>query len=315
MLDKNQAAEIFNKLKTYSSADEIEAIFYGGKTALTRYANNIIHQNVAEENYGVSVRTVFGGRTARATTNKLDDESLKRVVEASESLAKVQHPDPDLLPVADKSVRATQALPSRHFPQTAALTPQDRAESVKKIVAVAEKHKLTTAGVFSCGDSLEGLFNSRGLSQWHSQTSSEISITMLADKSSGCRRSRGNRRAQSHPVRRSARAASWKAHCDSGTGSGTRHGRIHVLGLRRTGHTRSTVISHQPRGDKTLRRQHQYLGRRLSSVAIRLCVRWRRSVAAAPATGRKWSHQAIGVRSRDGGEDEEVRAHSSGRSG
>src|SRR6185312_6857549 len=185
MLDKNQAAEIFNKLKTYSSADEIEAIFYGGKTALTRFANNIIHQNVAEENYGVSVRTVFGGRTARATTNKLDDESLKRVVEASESLAKVQHPDPDLLPVADKSVRATQALPSRHFPQTAALTPQDRAESVKKIVAVAEKHKLTTAGVFSCGDSLEGLFNSRGLSQWHSQTSSEISITMLADKSSG----------------------------------------------------------------------------------------------------------------------------------
>lgn len=183
MLNKNQAAEIFDKLRARSSADEIEVIFYGGSTALTRFANNIIHQNVAEENYGVSVRTVFGGRTARATTNKLDDESLKRVVEASESLAKVQHPDPDLLLVANKSVRATQ--PSRHFVQTAALTPQDRAEGVKKIVGVAEKHKLTTAGVFSCAESIEGIFNSRGLSQWHSQTSSEISITMLADKSSG----------------------------------------------------------------------------------------------------------------------------------
>ncbi len=185
MLNKDQAADIFKKLKSYSSADEIEVIFYGGKTALTRFANNIIHQNVAEENYGVSLRTVFNGRTARATTNKLDDESLRRVVAASESLAKVQHPDPELLPVADKSVRATRTLPSRHFAQTAALTPEDRAEGVKKIVGVAEKHKLTTAGVFSCGETIEGIFNSRGLAQWHAQTSSEISITMLADKSSG----------------------------------------------------------------------------------------------------------------------------------
>lgn len=77
MLDKNQAAEIFAKLKEYSGADEIELYIYGGHNALTRFANNIIHQNVAEDNIGISVRTVFGGRTARATTNKVDDESLR----------------------------------------------------------------------------------------------------------------------------------------------------------------------------------------------------------------------------------------------
>src|SRR6266850_3108574 len=99
MLDKNKAADIFGKIKKYSSADEVECLFYGGHSALTRFANNTIHQNVAEENYGVSVRTVFGGRTARATTNKFDDESLQRVVRASEDFARVQHPDPDLLPM------------------------------------------------------------------------------------------------------------------------------------------------------------------------------------------------------------------------
>ncbi|PYX03193.1 MAG: hypothetical protein DMG86_04415, partial [Acidobacteria bacterium] len=90
MLDKNKAADIFGKIKKYSSSDEVEALTYGGHSALTRFANNTIHQNVAEENYVVSVRTAFDGRTARATTNKLDDESLKRVVAASEKLAKVQ---------------------------------------------------------------------------------------------------------------------------------------------------------------------------------------------------------------------------------
>src|ERR1700720_3761788 len=111
MLTKDQAADIFKRIRKYSAADEVEVLFYGGKSPLTRFANNIIHQNVAEENYSVSVRTVFGGRTARATTNKLDEDSLKRVVQASESLAKVQHPDPDLLPMPNsrEGARATGA--------------------------------------------------------------------------------------------------------------------------------------------------------------------------------------------------------------
>src|SRR5215475_10600152 len=97
MLTQDEASDIFRQIRESSTADEVEAYFYGGRSALTRFANNVIHQNVADENYGVSVRTAFGGRTARASTNKLDDESLKRVVMASESLAKVQHPDSDIL--------------------------------------------------------------------------------------------------------------------------------------------------------------------------------------------------------------------------
>jgi len=187
MLTKDKAAKIFEQIKKHSTADEVEALIYGGKSALTRFANNTIHQNVAEENYSISVRTAFDGRTARATTNKFDNESLKRVVQASESLAKVQHPDSDLLamPGAGESPAATQARPSRHFVQTAGLTPELRADAVKKIVRVATQHKLTTAGIFSSSESVEGIFNSRGLNDWHTQTSAEISITMLAADSSG----------------------------------------------------------------------------------------------------------------------------------
>jgi PmbA protein len=188
MLTKENAAELFTRIRSYSSAEEVEVLFYGGKSALTRFANNTIHQNVAEENYGISVRSAFDGRTARATTNKFDRESLKRVVKASESLAKVQQSDPDLLPMpgtdAGEDARAP-AVPSRYFEQTAAITPELRAEAVKKIVGVATKHNLTTAGIFSTSESVEGIFNSRGLSNWHTQTSSEISVTVLAADSSG----------------------------------------------------------------------------------------------------------------------------------
>src|ERR1700683_3733586 len=101
MLTRERATDVFDRIKKFSSADEVEVVFSGGIFALTRFANNTIHQNVEDENHIVSVRTAFGGRTARATTNKFDDESLRRVVESSEALAKVQHPDPDLLPIPD----------------------------------------------------------------------------------------------------------------------------------------------------------------------------------------------------------------------
>jgi predicted Zn-dependent protease len=196
MLTYDQAGDVFERIRKLSSADEVEVLFSGGRFALTRFANNTIHQNVAEQNHAVSVRTVFGGRTARATTNKFDNESLRQVVRSSESLARVQHPDPDLLPMP-KPEKAGEAavggghstsLPSRHFEETAAITPQLRAEGVRKIVGIAEQHKLTTAGVYSSGESFEGIFNSQGLSRWHTQTSAEVSVTMLASDSSGWRK-------------------------------------------------------------------------------------------------------------------------------
>src|SRR5580704_3506162 len=106
MFSKDQAGEIFTRVKKYASADEVEVSFYSTANALTRFANNVIHQNMAEENVVVSVRTAFGQRTARATTNKLDDQSLRRVVEASEKLARVQHADADLLPMFGESKAA-----------------------------------------------------------------------------------------------------------------------------------------------------------------------------------------------------------------
>jgi len=195
MLTKEKAADVFDRIRHLSSADEVEAIFNGSRFALTRFANNTIHQNVEEENSVVSIRTNCGGQTARATANQFDDESLRRALTASENLARVQAQDPDLLRMPDtrEACGGTGETPvapaSRFFEETANITPADRAEVVKGIVSVASKNKLTTAGIYSTSDSREGIFNSRGLSKWHRQTAAEISITMLADDSSGWQKS------------------------------------------------------------------------------------------------------------------------------
>src|SRR5580693_6130355 len=133
MLTKEQSAEVFDRIRRFSFADEVEAIFTSSRFALTRFANNIIHQNVEEENAVVSIRTNFAGRTARSTANQFDDASLQRAVAASENLARVQIPDPELLPMpdsqeADGNAGASRVGSSRFFDETAAITPADRAE-------------------------------------------------------------------------------------------------------------------------------------------------------------------------------------------
>jgi predicted Zn-dependent protease len=185
MLDQSRAEAIFDKVRKYASVPEVEVIFSSTNFSLTRFANNTIHQNVAELNEVASIRVAFDGKTARAATNRFDDAGLKRAVQSAEQMAKAQETDPDLLPMASAADGTGTEPPSRWFDQTAALTPADRAEGVAKIVNAAKKNKLVTAGIFSSSQSAEAVVNSKGLSVYHRQTSAEVSITMLADSSSG----------------------------------------------------------------------------------------------------------------------------------
>lgn len=182
---KRTAAElerIAERVLKLSKADETEVDVGAATDALTRFANNTIHQNVAEHTSSISVRAVVDGRTARASTNKSDDESLRRVVEAAMSLARNQPENPDLLPLLKKQKYQKVA---RFFAATAATTPQDRARAVTKVCKMAEKKKQTAAGIFASGSSHSLLANSLGLIASYQQTRSEFSVTILEENSSG----------------------------------------------------------------------------------------------------------------------------------
>lgn len=182
LLTRQRAKEVFSKVIKYSTADETEALISSTSYSLTRFANNTIHQNVAEEGGSLSVRAVADKRTARASTNQLDEASIRQVCEAAIGLARLQPPDPDLLPMPGPQ---TYRSVDRFDLATSALSPQARAETVRNVIARAEKDNLTAAGVCSSGARAVGFFNSRGLATFHEETVSEFSVTMLDESSSG----------------------------------------------------------------------------------------------------------------------------------
>ena len=182
VLSRQLADELFSKVLKYSRAGETEAAITGNSYSLTRFANNTIHQNVAEEDVNLSVRAVTGQSTARASTNRLDDDSIRQTCEAALELASRQPPDPELLPMPGPQMyRAV----GRYDAETASLSPRTRAETVRNVIARAEKDKLTAAGVFSSGSVTSAVYNSRGLAAYHEESVSEFSVTMLEASSSG----------------------------------------------------------------------------------------------------------------------------------
>jgi len=178
----DRIAERVLKLGKTHGANETEVDVSSATDALTRFANNTIHQNVAERILSISVRAVVDSRTARATTNKTDDESLARTVAAAVRLARNQPENPDLLPMlrAQKYQKV-----SRYVAATAETTPQERARAVTRVCKMADKAKQTAAGIFVSGQTHSVMANSRGLSARYEQTRSEFSVTILEDNSSG----------------------------------------------------------------------------------------------------------------------------------
>jgi PmbA protein len=177
-------------------------------SSLTRFANNGIHQNVAEHTLNVSVRTQAEQRTARSTTNRTDEDSLRTAIEASLSLAHSQPKNPNLLSMPGKQhYRGV----NRFAKQTAVLTPEDRARAVRRACDLAVRKGQTAAGIFSSAQSQSAMGNSRGLFASYRDTHAVFSITMQEGAAASWAKENSANVADIDPQRLAERASD-KAH-------------------------------------------------------------------------------------------------------
>ena len=73
LLSRARCEEIFGLVAAAARSEgvaDVEAMLAVGVNALTRFANNTIHQNVSERGGQISVRAIIEGRTARANSNR-----------------------------------------------------------------------------------------------------------------------------------------------------------------------------------------------------------------------------------------------------
>ena len=117
-----------------SGGAEIEAAVDRNLLALTRFANSVIHQNVADDVVGVRLRVHRDGRTASGSTTAVDDEGLQALVDRTLAAVAVAPLDPGWPGLAPPAPPGAVAAVD---PATAAATPDDRAGVVAAFVEAA----------------------------------------------------------------------------------------------------------------------------------------------------------------------------------
>ncbi|MCX7994786.1 MAG: TldD/PmbA family protein [candidate division WOR-3 bacterium] len=184
MIEKKQAKKIIDFVLKESKADQTEVVIFDFDSALTRYANNYIHQNVHESNTGVSIRVCFGKKIGSSYTNSTEIEKIKETLRWAETIARLQKDNPyfESLPeVSCKSYKGVSYFDAR----TANMLPKERAEVVKEIISVAKANNLTCFGSVSNGTSTIAIGNSKGVFAYSRSSDIFCNIVMATENSTG----------------------------------------------------------------------------------------------------------------------------------
>ncbi len=177
-----EARELARRVVAMTAADQAEVLVAAEKSALTRFANNRINQNVAELNALVNVRAVLGKRVGVASTNRLDDASLQAACDAAVRAASVAPEDPSFpgLPGPNPVVDVHRAVEA-----TRAFDAEARADAVGSIVAESASRGLTAAGKVRTAQNTIAVANSLGVDVGQALTSAQATVLSMGETGSG----------------------------------------------------------------------------------------------------------------------------------
>ncbi len=167
-------------------------------SALTRFANSQIHQNVASKSGAVSIKVVLDKRISTTCVHSLERKEIEKAVLQAVKIAKASSPTKDFksLPKAEKWT----PLKGAYDKKTAESDPTLRAKKVKEAIeaAHAKSPKVKAVAGFLSTEAVGfAVANSLGILAWAELTEASMKTTVISRSSL----SEGSSSAQKHSRR------------------------------------------------------------------------------------------------------------------
>jgi PmbA protein len=163
---------------------EAEALVMTEDSALTRFANSQIHQNVAETNATINLRVVIGKRVGVASSGRTDAEGIARLAENAVAIARVVEELDDWggLPGPTE----IHDVPEGYSASTATASPEFRAEAARAVIGAADDARVVAYGSFATSLESIAVANSNGARAAGTRTTSQlITVSMGPGGGSG----------------------------------------------------------------------------------------------------------------------------------
>ena len=187
LLSRQQAQAIADRALKMSAADQTRVTIVSSRGGNTRFADASISTSGEVQDTSVTITATVGRRRASATTNVLDDESLRRTVDMAARLARLAPEDPELMPELGAEIHAN--VPA-FVARTADLDPEARATAVRRAVESANAAgkaagQLFTAGFLEANARVVAVATSAGLFAYHRTTDAGFSVTARTSDGTG----------------------------------------------------------------------------------------------------------------------------------
>lgn len=187
LISREQAKALSDRALSFSSADDTRINIVSEWSGNTRFADASITTSGGITNTSLTVTVTIGKRRASASTNILDDASLKRAVELASQLARLAPEDPELMPELGPQ---TYSEVGAYVERTADLDPEARTAAIKRTVEAAASAgkaagQIFTAGFLEANARAVAVATSRGLFAYHRTTDANLSLTARTPDGTG----------------------------------------------------------------------------------------------------------------------------------
>jgi predicted Zn-dependent protease len=187
LLSREEAKALADRVLALSSADQTRVNITTQWSGNTRFADGSITTSGSVTNTTVAVTVTAGKRQASASTNVLDEASLKRTVDLAARLAQLAPEDPELMPELGPQ---TYPAVNGFSQETAELDAESRAAAIRRAVTAAASAgnaagQMFTAGYLEANARVVAVATSRGLFAYHRTTDADFSMTARTPDGTG----------------------------------------------------------------------------------------------------------------------------------
>ncbi len=187
LLTRDQARTLADRVLSFSAGDQARVNIVSEWNGNTRFADGSITTSGGVTDTTLTVTITIGRRRASASTNVLDEASLKRTADLAARLARLSPEDPEFMPeLSPQAYASVDAFVER----TADLNPETRATAVKAVVDAAlaagtQAGAIFVAGFLDANARSTAVATSNGLFAYHRTTDADLSVTARTPDGTG----------------------------------------------------------------------------------------------------------------------------------
>ena len=182
ILSTKEALDIIESAIQQSQAEGVFISLSSSESALSRFSENQISQNVHKNRFNLTITSYFGKRSASASTTELDRDAIVATLRRCEDLARFAPEDPEWVELL--SPQSYEDMKPAFDVATANISPLTKGEMLEQVCTQAKQRGVNGSGTLSTNVTLNAVGNSLGLRACDRTTEADFSFTARVDNGS-----------------------------------------------------------------------------------------------------------------------------------